>query len=104
MDAKHCKVVILVEQNFFRDNGVEYACALGRGDIQTFATYKEATREVKNRADIATSCGFRITASGNGEEIRDPDTFYWCRYENGSGRAKVFKVMVQYIDGDLFVY
>ena len=104
MDVKHYKVIILVEQNFYLENGKEYACSLGRGDIQTFATYEEATREVENRADIATSCGFRITAYSDYVCPSDPDTFYWCRYENGSGRAKVIKIIAQYIDGDLFVY
>lgn len=93
-------VIMMVDKAFFRENGVEYACAPGKDDICLFATYREACHEIDIRTETYRDLRYRLTNSGNGED--GDDLLFWQRLERDDGWAHVLEIRKKNVYGDVF--
>lgn len=93
-------IYMMVDKAFFRENGVEHACAPGKDDIQLFSTFDNAAHEMGIRTETYRDLRYRLTDSGNGAD--DDDLLFWTRLERDDGWAHVFEIRKKIVCGDVF--
>lgn len=95
-------VYILLVQNFFKFNGVEYAVPVGHENISLFPTIEKALDAKREAAEMIKEKGYHIAYFDTGGD--NPFICYCIRYESDQDKAVVFTVIKKVVDGDLFQY
>lgn len=93
-------IYMVVDKAFFKENGVEYAVALGTNDIKLSSTYEDACHEIDVRSEVYRDLRYMLSGSGVG--ANDDSLAYWKRYEQEDGWAHVLEIHRKVVFGELF--
>lgn len=95
-------IYILLVQNFFKFNGVEYAMSAGPESLSLHSSIEKALDAKNEAADLLKVKKYHVVGSGCGDD--DPSVCFWSRYESDQDKAVVFKIIRKSVEGDLFQY
>lgn len=95
-------IYILLVQNFFKFNGVEYAVSVGPESLSLHPSIERALDCKNEKAEVLKAKKYHVVGSGCGED--DPSLCFWSRYEDNQDKAVVFKIIKKTVEGDLFQY